>query len=149
MADGAVIIGAGMAGLSAAFHMGKGCQLFEADDLPGGLMRTQTINGYSFDCTGHLLHLKDDYARRFVTGLLKGNLAEHTRKAGIYSKGVFTGYPFQANTYGLPADVEGERGECFPEIARGARQQRHHRAAARRSRVPPGHPDRAELRPYL
>ena len=113
MADGAVIIGAGMAGLSAAFHMGKGCQLFEADDLPGGLMRTQTINGYSFDCTGHLLHLKDDYARRFVTGLLKGNLAEHTRKAGIYSKGVFTGYPFQANTYGLPADVARECLEGF------------------------------------
>jgi protoporphyrinogen oxidase len=39
---------------------------------------------------------------------MKGNLGEHKRRAKIYSKGTMTGYPFQANTYGLPADTARE-----------------------------------------
>jgi len=108
LSDGVVVIGAGLAGLSAAYHIGKGCQVFEAEDAPGGLLRTREKGGYSFDYTGHLLHLKDPYVKDLVTGLLAGNLAEHKRRAAIYSKGVFTGYPFQANTYGLPGETAKE-----------------------------------------
>ena len=32
-------------------------------------------------------------------------MLEHERRAVIFSKGVFTEYPFQANTYGLPPEV--------------------------------------------
>ena len=96
MPDGLVILGAGLAGLSTAYHFGKGCQVFEAEDVPGGLLRTREVGGFSFDYTGHLLHLKDPYARGLVAGLMKGNLAEHRRRARIYSKGVMTDYPFQA-----------------------------------------------------
>lgn len=115
MADGVIILGGGLAGLSAAYHIGKGCQVFEAEDTPGGLLRTREIGGYSFDYTGHLLHLKDPYARELVTGLMAGNLKEHSRRAAIYSKGVFTGYPFQANTYGLPEETAGECLRGFEE----------------------------------
>ena len=108
MPDGLVILGAGLAGLSTAYHFGKGCQVFEAEDTPGGLLRTREARGFSFDYTGHLLHLKDAYARGLVQGLLKGNLAEHKRRAKIYSKGVMTGYPFQANTHGLPGETARE-----------------------------------------
>jgi protoporphyrinogen oxidase len=39
-------------------------------------------------------------------GLLVGaKLREHLRRANIFSKGVLTDYPFQANTYGLPGPV--------------------------------------------
>ncbi len=108
MPDGLVILGAGLAGLSTAYHFGKGCQVFEAEGSPGGLLRTRKLGGFSFDYTGHLLHLKDAYARGLVSDLMKGNLAEHKRRARIYSKGVLTGYPFQANTYGLPGDTAKE-----------------------------------------
>ena len=115
MSEGVVIIGAGLAGLSTAYHFGKGCQVFEAGDLPGGLLRTRFINGYGFDRTGHVLHLKDGYVRGLVTGLLAGNLKEHERRAAIFSNGVYTGYPFQANTYGLPEDVARECVRGFEE----------------------------------
>jgi protoporphyrinogen oxidase len=118
--DGVIILGGGLAGLSTAYHIGKGCQVFEAEDFPGGLLRTRVVDGYSFDCTGHLLHLKDPYARGLVTGLMNGNIKEHTRRAAIYSKGVFTGYPFQANTYGLPDETARECLEGF-ENAPGRR----------------------------
>ncbi|HEY3347409.1 MAG TPA: FAD-dependent oxidoreductase [Nitrospirota bacterium] len=108
MADGVVILGAGLAGLSAAWHIGKGCEVFEAQDAAGGLCRTRELGGFRFDYTGHLLHLKDPYARKLVLGLMKGNLAEHERKAAIFAYGGFTGYPYQANTYGLPEDAARE-----------------------------------------
>jgi protoporphyrinogen oxidase len=106
--DGVVILGAGLAGLSAAFHLRKGFEVFEAGDVPGGLCATLGIGGYLFDYTGHLLHLKDTYARDMVKGFLAGNLKEHKRNAAIYTQGVFTGYPYQANTYGLPAETARE-----------------------------------------
>ena len=115
MADGVVVLGAGLAGLSAGYHVGKGCQVFEAAGSPGGLLRTRSMDGYSFDYTGHLLHLRDGYVRGLVTGLLKDNIKEHDRKAAIYSKGAYTGYPFQANTYGLPDDAAGECVKGFME----------------------------------
>lgn len=113
MTDGVVILGGGLSGLSAAYHIGKGSEVFEAEDEPGGLLRTRRIGGFCFDYTGHLLHLKDPYARGLVMELLKGNIAEHTRRAAIYSKGVYTGYPFQANTYGLPGDTARQCVEGF------------------------------------
>jgi len=113
LSDGVVILGGGLAGLSAAYHIGKGCEVFEAEDEPGGLVRTRWVDGFGFDYTGHLLHIRDDYARGLVRQLLKGNLLEHERRAAIYSKGVYTGYPFQANTYGLPDDVARECVEGF------------------------------------
>lgn len=121
MSEGVAVIGAGLAGLSAAYHLGGRCRVFEAGDAPGGLLRTREIGGYRFDYTGHLLHLKDDYVRGLVKGLLAGNLLELTRDSAIYSKGVFTGYPFQANTYGLPEEAARECVEGFKRAAgRGA-----------------------------
>jgi len=103
-----IILGGGLAGLSCAFHLGKGCEVFEAKDRAGGLLITKRVDGYKFDLTGHLLHLKDPYSRKLIQGLLGGNLVELERNSAIYSKGVYTGYPFQANTYGLPKDVAAE-----------------------------------------
>ncbi len=105
MSDGVVILGGGLSGLSAAYHIGKGYEVFEAEDEPGGLLRTRRIGDFGFDYTGHLLHLKDPYTQSLVMELLKDNIAIHERKAAIYSKGVYTGYPFQANTFGLPGEA--------------------------------------------
>ncbi len=106
--DGVIVLGGGLAGLSTAFHFGRRCQVFEAEDVAGGLLRTREKEGYLFDYTGHLLHVRDRYAEDFIKGLLKGNLVRHTRRAAVFSKGTYTRYPFQANAYGLPEDVASE-----------------------------------------
>src|SRR5205807_5666055 len=54
---------------------------------------------------GHWLHLRDNYIKDLAQKLLPGQLVEHERKAVIHMHGVFTPYPFQANTYGLPREV--------------------------------------------
>jgi len=103
-----LILGGGLAGLSAAWHLqkkGLACQVFEKEPQPGGLCRSKKIGGFTFDCDGHLLHFKHRYAFGLVKDLLGDNLAKHQRSAWIYSSGRFSHYPFQANLYGLPKSV--------------------------------------------
>ncbi|HOW28838.1 MAG TPA: FAD-dependent oxidoreductase [Elusimicrobiota bacterium] len=106
-----VVIGAGIAGLSCARALSPTpVRILEREDCPGGLARSYAMNGFTFDYTGHLLHLHDPSATRFIRSLLKGNLNECSRNAWIFSNRVFTRYPFQANLYGLPPRVIAE---CF------------------------------------
>ena len=100
-----VILGAGLAGLSAAYHLKRGYALFEKDSEIGGMARSLHKDGYTFDYDGHLLHFRNEYTFNLVSELLNGNLAPHKRNSWIYSKGIFTRYPFQANFYGLPNSV--------------------------------------------
>jgi protoporphyrinogen oxidase len=100
-----VILGAGLAGLSAAYHLKSGYSLFEKDNEIGGMARSIHKDGYIFDYDGHLLHFRNEYTFNLISELLNGNLAPHKRNSWIYSKGIYTRYPFQANFYGLPNSV--------------------------------------------
>lgn len=100
-----IILGAGLTGLSTAYHLGGDYLLIEREDRPGGLTRTEAIDDFLFDYTGHWLHLRDPIAQGLVLELLQGRLLTISRRAKIYSNGVFTDYPFQANLYGLPSQV--------------------------------------------
>ena len=71
----------------------------------GDLTRSEIVDGFTFDYTGHLLHFKDQNIKELVLGLLGENVGFIERNSWIYSKNVFTRYPFQNNTYGLPEEV--------------------------------------------
>jgi protoporphyrinogen oxidase len=103
-----LIIGAGLAGLSCAYHLKNNFVLVERETTVGGVARTFLRNGFLFDCTGHWLHLRDPVIAPFIHRLLDGKLECNQRRAAIYSHGVLTPYPFQAHTYGLPTAVVAE-----------------------------------------
>jgi len=117
-----VILGAGLTGLSAAYHLGAPSLVVEREGEVGGLARTHSEEGFTFDCTGHLLHLRDARVVALVDALLPRAFSRHERRALIYSKGVFTPYPFQANLHGLPLEVVKEcvAGFVEAEIRRAA-----------------------------
>jgi protoporphyrinogen oxidase len=101
-----VILGGGLTGLSAAAHLGSiDTLVVEREPETGGLCRSFAEAGFTFDCTGHLLHLRDARIRALVEGLAPGAFTRHERRALIHSKGVLTPYPFQANLHGLPLPV--------------------------------------------
>ncbi|MDD5281623.1 MAG: FAD-dependent oxidoreductase [Candidatus Omnitrophica bacterium] len=106
-----VILGAGLAGLSAAWHLQKKkieCSVFEKEPAVGGLCRSKKIKGFIFDCDGHLLHFRNKYTLQLVRMLLKGNLVSHKRSAWVNSFGIFSRYPFQANLCALPRPIAKE-----------------------------------------
>jgi protoporphyrinogen oxidase len=101
-----VIIGGGLAGVSAGFHLAEyDPVLIEKEEAIGGLCRSFTQDGFTFDCTGHLIHLKNAYTKELIARILPEAFAAHERRAAIYSKSTITPYPFQANTHGLPPEV--------------------------------------------
>src|SRR4030042_5019858 len=103
-----LILGAGLAGLSTAWHLqkkGRDCQLFEKESEPGGLCRSKKVNGFTFDYDGHLLHFRHRYSFNLVNKLLRSNLSAHQRNAWIYAFDSYVPYPFQAKLYGLPPAV--------------------------------------------
>lgn len=101
-----LIIGAGLAGLSAAFHLKKTpCLIVEKETEVGGTARSVSVGGFTFDFTGHLLHLHNDYTRRLIQRLLKNNVYSCVRNTWIFSNDTYTRYPFQANTFGLPDPI--------------------------------------------
>jgi protoporphyrinogen oxidase len=99
------ILGAGLAGLSAAYHLGGEHLLLEKDPVVGGLCKSVDIDGYIFDYAPHILFTRDDYVRTLFKDLLKGNLCRHARESYIYLEGVYVRYPFEVNLKTLPEDI--------------------------------------------
>jgi protoporphyrinogen oxidase len=102
------ILGAGLTGMSAAFHLDRAKvrhRIFERRDVPGGHAITREDSGYRFDVTGHLLHLRDADLRALALSWMGDDYLEIHRRSMIWSSGVYTRYPFQANTFGLPPQV--------------------------------------------
>ena len=105
-----VILGAGPTGLSAAYHLEQAgffdYQLFEKDATSGGLCRSVSQDGFTFDYTGHLLHVNDAYFAQFIAEVVGlQNFHQINRRSYIYSHNTYTHYPFQVNLHGLPQEV--------------------------------------------
>lgn len=113
-----VIIGAGLTGISAAYHLEKkdfhNFTIFEKESEVGGLCRSVQQDGFTFDYTGHLLHANDDYFRNLMQSIFGlENFNSIDRRSFIYSQDIFTRYPYQINLYGLPTSTIAECIEGF------------------------------------
>lgn len=102
-----VILGAGLSGLSAAYHLHREYELFEKENEVGGLCRSIKIGDFIFDHGPHILFPKDEYVAQLIRELLSKNLHTQSREAWIYHKfcDVYTRFPFQSHLYGLPIPV--------------------------------------------
>ncbi|MDD2688643.1 MAG: FAD-dependent oxidoreductase [Candidatus Omnitrophica bacterium] len=98
-----VILGAGLAGISAA----RNCNgtIFEKEKDIGGTCRSIKEQGFIFDLGIHVLHTKNRYVLDLLMEHKNLNLKAKRRLAWIYSHKRLTKYPFQVNTYGLPKDI--------------------------------------------
>ena len=103
-----IILGAGLSGLSTALHHGGDYLVLEREGRVGGLTRTEDIDGFLFNHTGHWLHLRDDRVKKLVADVLPGGMATVVRQASVWMAGGMTPYPFQSNLFGLPDDLKRE-----------------------------------------
>lgn len=101
-----LILGGGLAGMSTAYHLGDAEHLvLEAAEHPGGLCRSRHVDGFTFDYTGHLLHVRDPRAIDLVERFYPGVFATVSRRAAIRTHGVTLPFPYQANLHGLPPEI--------------------------------------------
>ncbi len=120
-----LIVGAGIAGLSAAWHLQQKdvpSLVLEKEDTPGGLCRSKEACGFTFDHSGHLMHFKNPYVFKLVGALLGDQFVRHERSAWVSICGRYTRYPFQANLFGLPPQI---MKECLEGFIRAQRKRRN------------------------
>ncbi len=94
-----VVLGGGLAGLSAAITCGAA--VYEAEDVVGGVAASDRAEGFAFDRGIHIMQAAPAKVLRLLDEV-GVRLVSHSRRAYIYSHGVFTAYPFQVNTAGMP-----------------------------------------------
>lgn len=116
-----LILGGGITGLSAAYHLEKlgytDYLVIEKEPTPGGLCASQTRGGFTFDQSGHLLHLHTPYVKKLVKNLLGSNLSKLPREAYIYTQDAQIPFPFQANLFAAPPAV---REACLNGLRKSA-----------------------------
>jgi protoporphyrinogen oxidase len=109
-----VVIGAGPAGLSAAYELNKQgypVTVLEADPVQvGGLSRTVTYQGYRFDIGGHRFFSKSAEIEALWTEILGSEMQVCRRLSHIFYRGVFFDYPIR------PTDVFAKLGPGFTTL---------------------------------
>lgn len=100
MQNHVAIIGAGPAGLTAAYLLAKEnipVTVFEADpNYVGGIARTVTYKGYCFDIGGHRFFSKAEEVEAFWSEILPNDMLERPRSSRIFYRQRFFSYPLKA-----------------------------------------------------
>src|SRR5437764_15494834 len=94
------IIGAGPAGLTAAYLLAKNnipVTVLEADpQYVGGISKTVKYKGYHFDIGGHRFFSKSQEVEDFWTEILPDDMLNRPRSSRIFYRGQFFAYPLKA-----------------------------------------------------
>ncbi|MGG5824103.1 FAD-dependent oxidoreductase, partial [Falsiroseomonas sp. HW251] len=98
--DAVVCIGAGPAGLTAAYLLsraGRRVVVLEADlSYVGGISRTETYKGFAFDIGGHRFFSKSDEVEALWDEMLDEPFLVRPRKSRIFYRGQLFDYPLRA-----------------------------------------------------
>ncbi len=93
-----IIIGGGPAGLTAAYELNKSgirSEVFEKDDIVGGISRTVNYKGYRFDIGGHRFFTKVKVVQDMWDEVLRRDFLLRDRLSRIYYRKKFFNYPFE------------------------------------------------------
>ncbi len=120
------ILGGGLSGLALS-HLIPDSQILEKSSRPGGLMRSITENGFTFDLSGgHILFSKNKEVMLMMLSVLGDNVCKRTRNTKISYNGRLIKYPFEN---GLSDLTKEENFECVSDFIKASMQNHGFRAA--------------------
>jgi protoporphyrinogen oxidase len=98
------ILGGGLTGLSlASFYKGES-EILEKDEIAGGLCRSVTKSGFTYDYGGHIIFSRDKEVLDFMVRVLAENTVRYRRNNVIWFKKRFVKYPFENDLAALPKE---------------------------------------------
>ena len=108
-----IVIGAGISGLAFGYFTKKPFVILEKESTVGGLCKSIKDNGFTFDYSGHFIHIKDNKIKCLIEKLIGKKLLKVQRNSVILFKDKILPFPFQANLYYLD---EKYKQECIKGI---------------------------------
>lgn len=104
-----VVLGGGLAGLTAAYLLQsrpevQHVSLIEKESEIGGLCRSYTIRGVTYDIGPHVFFSKRQDILQYLLDLLGDNAEKRKRSNRIIHKGRFVQYPFENDLSTLPEE---------------------------------------------
>lgn len=99
-----MVLGAGVAGLSAAWHaqkMGLNVEIFEKKTRAGGLLDSFEVEGFRFDQGAHFAFSANEPYRKILE---RTKMHRHQPRPYNYEGGRWLKHPVQNNLYPLPAE---------------------------------------------
>ena len=102
------ILGGGLSGLTLARllqEQGRDVVVLEAEREYGGLCRSKTERGFTFDTGGsHIIFSRDTDVLAFMRRMIAGNDQRNDRNTKIFYKQQFIKYPFENGLFDLPPE---------------------------------------------
>ena len=110
------ILGAGLAGLSASYHLNHAsCIVFERNEHAGGHIYSHHRNGFVWDEGPHVSFTKHPYVRELFEKSVCGEVLEYQCKVSNFYQGSWIPHPAQSNLYAVP---EPQRTACLEDFLR-------------------------------
>ncbi|MDD4133229.1 MAG: FAD-dependent oxidoreductase [Methanocorpusculum sp.] len=102
------ILGGGLTGVTLARLLkekGHEVMVLEKEPKIGGLCKSETRNGFTFDCGGsHIIFSRDGEVLSFMQNVLEKNREFRNRNTKIFYKGQYIKYPFENGLSALPKE---------------------------------------------
>jgi len=96
-----LVLGGGLTGLALGRFLGGETAVLEAEKIPGGLCRSFSREGFTWDIGGHILFSRDRGLLEEMTLWLGENAARGRRDNRISYRGRFVKYPFENGVFAL------------------------------------------------
>ncbi|MDD1700711.1 MAG: FAD-dependent oxidoreductase [Methanoregula sp.] len=102
------ILGGGLSGLTLArllLERGEEVVVLEAEPVYGGLCRSKSEQGFTFDIGGsHIIFSRDEEVLDFMRRMIAGNEQRNNRNTKIFYKKKYIKYPFENGLSDLPPE---------------------------------------------
>lgn len=109
-----LVLGAGLSGLSASYHIGHDkCLLLERQDRPFGHIGSEHRDGFTWDQGPHVSFTKHAYVKQLFERSVRGQFEEIEVKVSNYYRGHWIAHPAQTSLHQVPEPLRSACLESF------------------------------------
>ena len=115
------ILGSGLAGLSASYHLGhNNCEIFEKNNYAGGHTYSEKRGGFTWDIGPHVSFTTNEYVKNLFKESVEGSYLEQEVNISNYHKGHWIPHPAQTNLWAIPEPLRTQCLKSFLESRKGS-----------------------------
>jgi len=108
------VLGAGISGLSASYHLGhRDTVVYEGTNHYAGHVHCEVVDGFTWDDGPHFSFASNKYVKQLLEDMVDGEFETLSTKSANYFYGSWIDHPAQANLYQVPEPLRTQCVESF------------------------------------